>query len=306
MSKATQWAGAESNWWIPTGPTTTALPPDFYLLKHGFMGPFLASYAPKTDKAIVVEDSVSHRLINQIKKFHASRAEYARFGMLHKRGIMLEGPAGTGKTMTANIAGKFVVENGGVVISPALPQYFSKLPGFLTSLREVHPDLPVLCVLEDIDHEEYRDNVELHLALLDGQFQIGNCFYIATTNHIGAVDERLTNRPKRYDEVIHVGPPSAAARRSYLEQIVPFDQSMRKEVIEAITNATEGFMLAHLSEVMTAYLVLDHPLEEVVKRLRHMMAPPNDDDIMGSKAEAPAGGIWISADALKTVKVKRG
>lgn len=297
MSDLKQWHGASSNRWTPIGETTPALPPGFYDFCY-YGGPYLKKIDPKTDKAVIVEDSVSNRIIAQIKKFQASRPEYARFNLLHKRAILLEGPAGTGKSMGAKIAGDHIVQCGGAVISPEDPEMFVYLPRFLKDLRIVHPEMPVMCIFEDIDHPIYNDEcIESHLAFLDGKDQVGNIFCIATTNHINRIDNRLTNRPKRYDEVIHVGPPSEAARRSYLEQIVPQDQPMRKESIDTMTKMSDGFMLAHLSELMIVYLVLDHPLDEAVKRLRTMNAPPNDDDIMGSrdgetiKLEIPAASF---------------
>lgn len=295
----TQWTGSHDNFWQPTGPTSATLPPGFYKMGMAISGPYLMAKDPKIDRAIIVDDSISHYIIAQIKKFHAAREQYKRFGQLHKRGIMLEGPAGSGKTMSANIAGKFMVDSGGVVISPAQANYFEALPGMLNRLREVHPDLPILCILEDIDHQAYVANTDLHLALLDGHWQIGNCFYIATTNHIEEIDERLTNRPKRYDEVIHVGPPSEAARRSYLNQIVPADQPMRKEAIDAMTKLSEGFMLSHLSDLMVSYLLLDHPLEEAAKRLQKMNDPSNDDDIMGQSEGTIQAVIQLPASAVR-------
>lgn len=299
MSSPTQWSGSDHNMWMPTGTTSKALPPDFYILSAMMGQPYLTAHCPKTDNAIIVADSVSNRIIDQIKRFHDARPVYERFGLLHKRGIMLTGDAGSGKSMAANIAGKYVIEKGGCVISPSNPGYFELLPSMLTQLRKIHPDMPVLCILEDIDHPAYTEHIEMHLSLLDGHWQIGNCFYIATTNHVSEIDERLTNRPKRYDEVINVGPPSEEARRSYLEQIVPKDQPMRKEAIDALVKASHNLMFSHLSELMIAYLVLDHPLDEAAKRLHKMNEPPNDDDIMGG---SPASGNWtiaIDASALK-------
>lgn len=305
MSEPKQWVGAKENCWQPMGETTAALPPGFYEFT-AVMGGFLAHKDPKTDKAIIVADSVSNRIIEQIKIFQSKRADYARFGLLHKRGILLEGPAGSGKTMSANIAGQYVVGIGGAVIAPSSPNHFGYFPSFLDRIRKVHPNLPLMCILEDIDAEGYVGEIEKHLALLDGKNQIGNCFYVATTNHIDQVDERLTNRPKRYDEVIHVGPPSEAARRSYLEQLVPADQAMRKEAIDVMSKMSDGFMLAHLSELMIAYLLLDHPLEEAVKRLRTMnMVPANDDAMIGGPQGGGVFTIQLDAASVKAATKRR-
>lgn len=300
MSNLSQWHGASDNHWSPVGATTAILPPGFYEFCSTMLGSYLKQEDPKTDNAIVVADSVSHRIIEQIKIFQSKRADYRRFGLLHKRAIMLEGPAGSGKSMSAKIAGDHIIACGGVVISPGSPNYFPNLPSFLKDLRAIHLEMPVMCILEDIDHEAYNEEyIERHLSLLDGKDQIGNCFYVATTNHIDKIDPRLTNRPKRYDEVIHVGPPSEAARRNYLGQIIPKDQPARGEAIDALTKMGDGFMFSHLNELMVTYLVLDHPLDEAVKRLRAMNSPKNDNDIMGGKASGDMIQLQIPASSFR-------
>lgn len=309
MTTPVQWAGEKDNMWKPTGETTAALPPGHYAHYEvqGMFGKevFLSKQEPKHDKAIIVADSISNHIIDSIKRFKGAKETYKRFNQLHKRGMLLEGPAGSGKSMSAMLASEWHVAEGGIVVYPYHPAAFGSLPRMLEQIRKIHANLDILCILEDIDNNYYQEDEEMLLGMLDGMFQVGNVYYILTTNHVEQLSERLINRPKRIDEVIHVGPPSIEARRSYLNGIIPEDQAMRKEVIDALANASDGLMLAHLSELMISYLVLDHPLEEVAARLKKMNEPDNDDDIMGAADMPPVIQLHVSRDDLRAKPKRR-
>lgn len=300
----TQWTGADINAWEPVGATTPALPPAFYQLMYSsnMLGDkmYLAKFAPKYDRVVVIKDGVSEHLCQQIRTFRAERPKYHKFNLLHKRGILLHGPAGSGKTMACMLAGEDTVASGGIVVVPSSPHNWQPMGQMFLQIRQVHPDLPILAICEDIDHESYSDYVERFLSMLDGKDQVDNIFWLATTNHLDEIDPRLTNRPKRFDEVIYVGPPTTDARRSYLEQIVPADQAMRKESIDAMTSQSDGLMLAHLSDLMISYLVLGHDLTKSVERLKAMNATslPTDDEIMGTTSDGVLT-LQIPAGALK-------
>lgn len=265
----------------PTFPTHSKLEPGVYKPLSGeFHGVELTH-----DRALVVEDAISAHVNERVRGFWAARDRYKRFNLLHKTGFLLEGAPGTGKTMTVNCVAEFFIANGGVVFFPYNEDYFSHLGEGMITARTIHPDLPFLVVLEDIDKYDFTDkdgeNKLLQvLALLDGERQVGNVVFMATTNYIAKLDTRLTNRPSRFDETLHVGPPSAAARRSYLTQIVP-DGECTPERLEAIVTATEGLLLSHMREVVAAHLVQGQPLTSVITRLHKMNettpkeAPPN-------------------------------
>lgn len=301
-----QWTGADDNRWEPVGATTSALPPGFYhfLMEDGMFGErsFLSKFVPAHDCAVLIKDAVSDYCIKQLTKFRASHADYARFKMLHKRGIMLAGPAGSGKTMAATLAGEHVVSNGGIVVQPFSPHYFGGLPDMLRWIRHIHPDMFIMCLLEDIDSRPYQDMVEKHLALLDGHLQIDNCFFMATTNHMDEVDERLTNRPKRYDEVIYVGAPSESSRRSYLDQIIPQDQPNRQAAIDELAKVSEGLMLAHLADLMISHLLLGHTVQDAATRLQKMNAPSDDEIVNGEKSMVLQLAVPSSAIAAAAKK----
>jgi len=53
------------------------------------------------------------------------------------------------------------------------------------------------------------------LNLLDGVKQVDNIIYIATTNYPELLEERILNRPSRFDRRFHIGTPSAEVRKFY-------------------------------------------------------------------------------------------
>jgi SpoVK/Ycf46/Vps4 family AAA+-type ATPase len=80
---------------------------------------------------------------------------------------------------------------------------------------------PIVVMIEDIDAIVDKKGESAMLALLDGELQIDNVVFVATTNYPERLDKRLVNRPSRFDEIIKIGMPSAAARAQYIINKVP-------------------------------------------------------------------------------------
>lgn len=103
---------------------------------------------------------------------------------------------------------------------------------------------------------------------MDGETQIDNVVYIATTNYPERLDPRLVNRPSRFDIVAKIGMPSAEARGVYLRS--RSKQLSDKEIDEWV-QATEEFSFAHLKELIVSVEVFERPFAECVERLKMMM-----------------------------------
>src|SRR5271170_4364869 len=194
MTKS-QWAVLPNDTFTAIGATVSHLPPAIYTLSSDGNG---VVYYNKTkiltDKLIELDDSAALRVISGIEVFWENKAKFDGFGILFKRGILLWGPAGSGKTATVNLLMNDLVKRGGMVVIVQQPGVAIK---GLHELRRIEPDRPIIVVLEDI--EEMIENYGEHglLGLLDGEHQVSNVVVLATTNYPERLGERIINRPSR-------------------------------------------------------------------------------------------------------------
>jgi SpoVK/Ycf46/Vps4 family AAA+-type ATPase len=144
------------------------------------------------DDLIVLPDSRSERVLNSIQNFWTREKMFRKHGFLWKRGIMLYGPPGSGKTSTLQQLSKMIVDRGGFsVYVNGDPEHVAH---GLTIMRKIEPDRPIVVMIEDIDAVINRHGEASLLALLDGELQIDNVVFIACLDP----NERILTRDLRW------------------------------------------------------------------------------------------------------------
>ncbi len=263
-----------------TNPRTDKLPPGIY---RGYIDPFGGrNFKPMTfahDGILKLDEGVAQKVIHEVDQFLKSevRSRFERYNLLYKRGILLYGPPGTGKTVILEqIAEGFVAAGGTVLFNPEI----GDVAGLVEGVREVEPDRQFMIIFEELDGKIRHQEASL-LELLDGEVQIDNVVYLASTNYLEQIPDRLKNRPSRFASIIRVGTPSAVSRMSYLKQRVmkedhatfPFDK---------VVEQTEHLTIDHLKDVIISITCFGVSPEEAIKKA-HMMCGlkslGNDDDL---------------------------
>ncbi|VVB52802.1 Proteasome-activating nucleotidase 1 [uncultured archaeon] len=255
------------------GKTTRELPAGEYIFEEDSNGRTWASKQKSiTDNLIDLPGLPTQFILDQINMFWSKGEEYAKYGWLQKRGILLYGDPGCGKTSIIALLKRQLIGLNGLIFGMGEGGY-SQLTGGLKEVRDTEPERPVMTVVEDI--ETYLEgsngsNVARQekdaLALYDGENQINNVVHIATTNKPDVVADRFMKRPGRFDLVIGLHSPTEAARRVYLESICKGNISEAQ--IDEIVTASKGLSLAYMREIASTYLVLGIPLQETIARLR--------------------------------------
>lgn len=178
------------------------------------------SHAPKfIDTAEVKENELifSNDVKAQVTSYLFTPIEKTQMCREHniplKRGILLEGPYGTGKTQTAYVAAKKAVENGWTFI------YLDTVDNLQRAIFFAQQYGPAVIFAEDIDSVmdgERDEDMNGILNTIDGVDTKGHeIIVVLTTNHVENINPAML-RPGRLDAVIQVRPPDAQAVQALL------------------------------------------------------------------------------------------
>jgi len=279
VAKNTQmWAVYGGKTFAPCEQAVKELPSGQFTVENSDqLGIFFRQTDVNLDDLITLPDSVSDEVVKEITKFWQYEARFRKFGFLWKRGALLWGPPGGGKTCTLQIISQNIVDTGGVSVYVTDPDLVAR---GLHLLRNVEPKRPIVVMIEDIDAviEEYGETDVL--ALMDGELQIDNVVFIATTNYPERLDRRFINRPSRFDIIKKISMPTPQAREVYLKtKNKRLTKPENQKEVKMWVEQTNGFSIAHLKELIISVEVFEMPTNTAITRLRTMMQnPPKSSD----------------------------
>lgn len=183
-------------------------------------------------------------------------------GLTIRRGLLLSGPPGDGKTSAIECFVNEIAGTATIIIVEAVDH--------IRSVYHLAQMLaPSVVILEDLDlitknrQNPYttlsKDDVtgEL-LQVLSGGSAYSDVVTIATTNHPEAIDEALSKRAGRFDAHIRMGYPGAAERQRildlYLDRFGIEDELTRRRVQQALDRDLGKLNLvpAHIEEFVKA------------------------------------------------------
>lgn len=259
-----QWSESDGMF-MPVGNTKTKIEPGYYDLAQSQGQLYFVPVRPRTDDLLKFSDSASVAVLDSIRDFWEREPLFVKYGLPHKRGVLLYGPPGSGKSCTLQLIARDVVDRGGIVINfPGNSQLFIDA---YRALRDIQPETPVVVLLEDFEVTIQTCNESKLLNLLDGVENLHRVVFLATTNYPEMLKDRVTNRPSRFDVRIRVGHPSASMRRQYLTGLVHEDDNID---IERYVADTAGMSLAHVKELFVAVRILGNDYAQSVQRLSSM------------------------------------
>ncbi|KAG7486480.1 transitional endoplasmic reticulum ATPase-like [Solea senegalensis] len=198
---------------------------------------------------------------------------FKAIGVKPPRGILLYGPAGTGKTLVARAVAN---ETGAFFFLINGPEIMSKLAGESESnlrkaFEEAEKNAPAIIFIDELDaiapkREKTHGEVERRivsqlLTLMDGLKQRAHVVVMAATNRPNSIDPAL-RRFGRFDREIDIGIPDSTGRLEIL-QIHTKNMKLADDVdLERIAMDTHGHVGADL-----AALCSEAALQAIRKKL---------------------------------------
>lgn len=252
----------------PTVKSAEQLTAGVYRIQRSFEGIFFVEHKFATDELIRDPSSGYEDLLQEIGKFWELAPNFKEHGFVHSHGILLKGKPGTGKSCIMKLVMEEIKERGDVTF---ICRDISDAVAGLKAYREVEPTRQVFVAMEDADALiQYGEHALLEL--MDGDAQINNVLYIATTNYPERFPERLL-RVGRFGTQIEVEYPSDEARRTYLNHKLTKYET--KERIEDLVELTKGLGYNHLKHYILSVYCFKKDANETINKMRNSIGLPS-------------------------------
>ena len=248
-----------------------------------------------------------------------------KLGLEPPRGVLLVGPPGTGKTITARALAEDLGVNYIAIVGPEIMgKYYGEAEGRLRSLFEkAARSAPCIVFIDEIDslapdRSKVEGEVEKRvvaqlLSLMDGFAKTKGVIVLAATNRADHLDPAL-RRPGRFDREIQFRIPDRAGRLEIL-RIMTRAMSLDKTVnLDTIADLAGGMVGADLKALCqkAAYVALRRLVPSLSDPTPHTMSVTQDDFLEAIKQIKPAvlrsvevqspNIAWDSIGGLESVK----
>jgi len=214
----------------------------------------------KSWESIILDAATKAEVKANTVDFLRRSDEWGNYGIPLKRGILLAGEPGTGKTVIC----KALMSEAQGITCVTTDSYTLEADEYITELYELAEDIsPSIVFIEDIDligqnREEFgyqRGPALLSLlAVLDGVEEHRKIVTVASTNCLEVLDKALANRPSRFDRVIKLSRPSVEQRRELIRRLcqkIPLDEDTQEYIAVKAENCTP----AQLQEIVFSLVI---------------------------------------------------
>jgi ATP-dependent 26S proteasome regulatory subunit len=203
---------------------------------------------------MIIDESVNFLIKKDLQTFMQKRDWFSGKGIPYRRGYLLHGPPGNGKTsairamLTQAKLPAFTIKK---MYDPDAMYYFEDM------FEAASKSGGAFIILEDIDRafsdksdgKEANSNLvpfSVFLNCLDGISDADGIIVVATANNPQVLDKAILERPGRFDRVVHFPNPTLDLRKRYMASHLP---EMDDESLTRIAGECNNMSFAQLREI---------------------------------------------------------
>ncbi len=207
--------------------------------------------------ALILKGSLRDDVVHDVTSFFRRKATYEHHGLPHKRGILLYGPPGNGKTHLV----KALVRASGEACIYVRSIQSARTGGhdlLARIFKRARSAAPCVLVFEDLETIVTDENRSFFLNELDGFHENDGLLTIATTNFPERIDPAIVDRPSRFDRKYSLDLPGVDERRRFLARFsdgLAIDMQIDAGAVERAAELTTGFSFAYLKELTLSTLM---------------------------------------------------
>ncbi len=206
---------------------------------------------------LILKGDLKGEIHQDLTQFFAARSTYEMYGIPWKRGILLVGPPGNGKTHTVKAIIN-AMDQPCLYVKSFHAEYKTDEDNIRQVFERARRSAPCILVLEDLDSLLTSQNRSFFLNELDGFAANTGIVALATTNHPERLDPAILDRPSRFDRKYPFDLPELAERKAYIDMWNASLQPavrLSNEATDKLSELTEGFSFAYLKELFLSSMM---------------------------------------------------
>lgn len=211
---------------------------------------------------LVKMPGITRQIVKDVRLFLENEAIYREIGIQYRRGILLYGSPGQGKTTCLREVIKDEIPENSITI------FMTELPSIemLKKIQEEEADRLKVIIFEELTSIIGCNNVRIEsiLDFLDGETSLDRALIFGTTNYPERLPGNIVDRPSRFDRLIRVGNPNRETRKDLLVFY------LSREPTEAEIEVTDEMSVAAIKEAAILSRLYKTSVEKAVAYLKRV------------------------------------